>query len=156
MKANDKKRACVIYVPATAGMRAAARKDLEGAGYDVCEVLVSIDTAIAAKAGDGLLSEELATCVSGSDLCLFLLPEETSDDAGLEGAAGAADAAEKRIIGVFAGGRAVFPQVFDDNAELMVRNESPRLAEAIRGAPAWERPDGGRIPEREIKRVRCQ
>lgn len=156
MKAIEEKRACLVYVAATAQMRAATRREMEDAGYTVCEVEVALPVAIAAQTDENPLPQPLADCIDNSELCVFLIPDTTEQDAGVGRAAEAADAGNKRIIGVVMGLRAEYPLVFDENAESMVRSESPRIGAAINGTPTWEHPNGSRLPEREIVRVRCQ
>lgn len=156
MTPEDEKRACLVYVPTTAAMRGEVRQKLENSGYTVCEVEASLAEAVAVKAGDHTAAGPLADCISRSDLCIFLLPEEFAQDEGLAGAAGIADAAGKRIIGIVAGVRSAYPQIFDENAESMLRNGSLDLDIAIEGTPTWEAPDGTRAPDRKITRVRCQ
>jgi hypothetical protein len=156
MAASDQKRACLIYVPATAAGRATVFQELEAKGYSVCEVEATLGEAKVVQSGLPALSEELRACLADAELCVFLLPENAADDAGIELAADAADGSEKRIVGVVAGARAAYPQVLDDGAESMLRVGSKRLAAAIAGESAWEAPGGTPATIRPIKRVRCQ
>lgn len=154
--AQIEKRACIVYVAATAGERAAVRKELEGAGYVVCEVKAEIEEALAAKAGQDGLREELAACIGASELCVFLLPEDDAQDGEIGTAAGYADGLGKRLIGVVAGARTSYPDVMEDFAPSMIRVGSERLAEAIAGADIWEAADRSPIADRKIRHVRCQ
>jgi len=156
MVPTEESRACLVYVSSTAAMREIARQKLSDAGYVVCEVEAALADAAAAQVGESSLPPELEDCIRNSQVCVFLLPENLAEDAGIANAASYADAKGKPIICVVAGARIDYPQVFDDNAESLIRSESPRLADAIGGEPVWEGPDGKRSPSREIKRVRCQ
>ena len=152
----DVKRACLVFVTATASKRGPVKARLEEDGYSVCEVKAELEYALAARAGESELPIALVECISGSDLCVFLLPEDQADDALVGGAATLANKLQKRVVGVVAGARAVYPESFDDHAASMVREDSVRLHDAICGSEIWERPNGSLIGDRPIKHVRCQ
>jgi hypothetical protein len=154
--AQIEKRACLIYVTATENDRAAVREELEGAGYVVCEVKAELDEALAAKAGEDGLRDEITACVGASELCIFLLPEDDADDGVIGTAAGYADSLGKRLIGIVAGSRTSYPDVLEDFAPSMVRVGSDRLAQAIAGDDVWEAADRSPVADRPIKHVRCQ
>lgn len=156
MDAQIEKRACLIYVTATENDRAAVREKLEGAGYVVCEVKAELNEAVAAKAGEDGLRDEITACVGASELCVFLLPEDDADDGVIGTAAGYADSLGKRLIGVVAGIRVSYPDVLEDFAPSMVRIGSERLRQAIEGEEVWERPDRTPVLDRPIRHVRCQ
>ncbi len=152
----NKKRACLVYVAATEAGRDAIRARLEQSGYSVCEIKAEQDVALAAQSGQVDLPIALAECITGSDLCVFLLPEEECDDCGLGGAAGLAVQLGRRIIGIVAGGRTEYPESFDTGAGSMLRIGSDRLDDAINGTDVWERQDRSPAVDRPIKHVRCQ
>lgn len=153
---SNQKRACLVYVRATEGGRATVRARLEQNGYSVCEVRAELDDALAAQSGQGEFPAELTDCISGSDLCIFLLPESAEEDWALDDAAGLAGRTGKRMIGVVAGNRREYPQSLDDHASSMIRESSDRLDDAICGAEVWEQPDRSLVPDRPIKHIRCQ
>lgn len=153
---TDKKRACLIYVAATAGDRCPTRASLEEAGYDVCEVMAELHDALAAQSAVDDLPEALATCIAQSDLCVFLLPADQDHDGLLSEAAALAHRAGKRMVGVVAGARDQYPEPLDDHAGAMVRQGSKQLPAAVVGAEIWEGPGGSPAPVREIKHIRCQ
>ncbi|MFC5343566.1 hypothetical protein ACETK8_10040 [Brevundimonas staleyi] len=151
---SDHRKACIIYVPATAGSVAKVRAEMEEGGFSVCE-------ADAAEAAEGLLPQgelpqALVDCMDGTELCIFLLPAVPVDDGLIDACAAVAGGADIRMIGAYAGARDAFPEALDEQAESIVRVDGPNLAEAISGSPIWEKPDGQRAPDREISRVRCQ
>jgi hypothetical protein len=152
----DEKRACLIYVTATADDRGPTRASLEGAGYVVCEVRAELDDALLAQAGEGDLPESLSECIAQSDICVFLLPADQGNDGALSGAASLAQRAGKRMVGIVAGARDHYPEALEDCADAMVRQGSEQLSAAIDGREIWERPDGSPAPAREIRHVRCQ
>ena len=69
---SNARKACLIYVTATEGLRRPVRAELERAGFTVCEVKADIEDARAAKAGDDRLPPELSACLRDADLCVFL------------------------------------------------------------------------------------
>jgi hypothetical protein len=152
----DKKRACLIYVTATADDCGPVRARLEGAGYVVCEVRAELDDAWVAQAGVGDLPEGLSECIAQSDICVFLLPADQVSDGALSGAASLAQSAGKRMVGVVAGARDRYPEALDDHAGAMLRQGSGQLIAAIEGGEIWEKPGGTEAPVREIRHVRCQ
>lgn len=152
----DPKKACLVYVTATRGSRAAVRAELEQAGFEVCEVLAEVDDARAAQAGTGDLPPALAACLRDAQLCVFLLPEDEAADGLIGAAAAEAQAGGKRMIGVVAGARNRYPEALDDFAGAMVRLGSGRLGEAVGGGEVWEAPGGGPIPKRDARNVKCQ
>jgi hypothetical protein len=151
---SDHRKACIIYVPETAGSVAKVRVELEEQGFTVCEA----DAAEAANGhlSQGQLPQPLLDCMDGTELCVFLLPAMPVDDGLIGACAAAAAGADIRMIGAYANARVVFPEALDEQAESIVRVEGPNLAEAISGSPIWEKPDGQRAADREITRVRCQ
>lgn len=153
---SEEKRACLVYVAATEAGRHEVRARLEGSGYTVCEVKVELDVAIAAQAGETALPAALVDCISGSSLCIFLLPEMESDDCILGDAAGLSNQLGKRTIGIVAGARTKYPPTFEDQAESMLRLGSERLADAISGIEIWEKPDRSIVSDRTIDHIRCQ
>jgi hypothetical protein len=156
VKLSEEKRACLIYVTATEGNRDSVRARLEQGGYRVCEVKAELDDALAAKEGSRDLPVALTECITTSHVCVFLLPEETMNDGMIGDAADLANRLEKRIIGVIAGARVVYPESLDDHAHSMVRENSGRLDDAICGTEVWERPNRLPVADRPIEHVRCQ
>jgi hypothetical protein len=152
----DKKRACIVYVSATARLRATVRDKLEKEGYAVHEVKADLDDALAAQAGGVDLPPKLKDCIENSDLCVFLLPEAEENDGCIGAAADFASKLEKRLVGVVAGAREKFPASLDDHADAMVRDTSERIGEAINGKEVWEKPDRSLVTDRPIKHIRCQ
>ncbi|MDR6288815.1 hypothetical protein E9232_001322 [Inquilinus ginsengisoli] len=153
---SDQKRACLIFVKATEGRRAAVRTRLEQNGYSVCEVEAELDDALAAQSGGSDLPAELIECISKSDLCVFLLPEAEANDGVLDDAAGLANNLGKRIVGIVSGDRIGYPQNLDDHAGSMIREGSDRFDDAVCGTDVWERPDRSPVVDRPIKHIRCQ
>ena len=156
MDAHIEKRACLIYVLATEDDRGPVRQKLENAGYMVCEVKAEFDEVLAAKEGEEGLREEITACISASELCVFLLPEDDQQDGEIGTAAGYADNLGKRLIGVVAGNRISYPEILEDFAPSMVRVGSDRLGGAIAGEAIWEAADRTPVADRPIKHVRCQ
>lgn len=148
-------KACVIYVKATEQELDPVRAKLEEAGYSVCAVEAALRDAVAAQAGETAIPEALAECIRDADLCVFLLPEMASDDACVGAGAGLASQLGKRIVGIVAGARADYPHDFE-TAGGMIRQNSERIEQVIRGEDIWENPDRSVIKDRVIKHVRCQ
>lgn len=153
---SDVKRACLVYVAATAAHRGPVKARLETNGYSVCEVEAPLEDALAAREGFADLPADLVDCISNSEVCVFLLPEDSANDGALDDAAGLANRLKKRIVGVVAGARDLYPQSFDDHAKSMVRDDSDRLDDAICGSEVWERPDRSPVGPRTITHIRCQ
>jgi hypothetical protein len=153
---NAPNRACLVYVPATAALRAGARARLEAEGYEVCEVLAELDGAIAAEAGNTDLPAALKDCISAAEICVFLLPENEADDGCLSGCGGLASQLGKPFIAVVSETREALPQPFDDDAAGVVRDCEDGLVGAIRGDRTFKGPDGSGAIDRNIKHIRCQ
>lgn len=150
------KRACLVYVTATASKRDAVRGHLEECGYSICEVKADLEDAIAAQAGEDALPDALKICIESSDVSVFLLPEDPAFDGLMGPAAGAADSCDKPVIGVVEGVRGIYPEEFQDTAHSMIREGSTTLPAALAGEEIWEKADRTRIVERPFKTVRCQ
>jgi hypothetical protein len=153
---TEQRKACLVYVAATADRRANVRSALEARGYKVDEVEVPVPEAAAAQSTEGETPEGLRDCVHTADLCVFLLPEEEADDGLLGAAGGVADGLGKPLLGVFCGERIEAPQVFEDIGGAVVRQDSDRLLDAIDGKEIFENPDGSLRERRKIDHVKCQ
>ena len=152
----DAKKACLVYVTPTAAQRPGVREQLEHDGFTVCEVKADLEDAIAAQAGSDDLPTSLKDCISGSEVCVFLLPDEASGDGLLAGAAGYADASGKSIVCIVSGTRTTYPEVFQDAAESMLRDGSSSLKDALSGGEIWESADKTKIQKRPMTHVKCQ
>jgi hypothetical protein len=152
----DQKLACLIYVAATADRRQAVAEKLRQSGYQVREFKAPLNDALAARAGLPGIPATLAQCIADADLCVFLLPEAAENDGTLNSLAEFANQSGKRVVGIAAGARHQYPECFEDNAASMLRENSARLSEAIRGANIWERPDRSLVDDRIIEHQRCQ
>jgi hypothetical protein len=152
----EQKRACLIYVAATAAAREGVRRALEGQGFNVCEVEATEEEAAEAQAGEQDLPRELKECIEASDTCVFLLPPDATDDGLLPAGAGAAEGAGKSVIGVVCGVRNELPQIFEDIAQAVVLEGSSRLCDVILGQEIFEDATGTPRPPREIDHIRCQ
>lgn len=150
------KNACLIYVTATADLRAGARARLEAEGCQICEVLADLDDAAAAEAGQPAISPELKACIEAADLCIFLLPEDGSEDGCIGAGGNYASELGKPFIAVVAGGRETFPQAFDADSAGIVHDCDDGLVDAIRGDTSFNKPDGSEAPPRKTDHVKCQ
>ena len=151
---GSNKRACIVYVKATAQRVALVRERLEANGYETHAIEASLQDATAAQAGT--VPHELECCLSQAELCVFLLPEVPEEDEGLLGAGALADRLGKRVIAVISGNRTVYPPPFEDHASSIVRTEDDALDRAICGTEVWQQPDGTPAPARRISHVKCQ
>lgn len=152
----DVKRACLVYVAATEGLRGVVRLRLQANGYLICEVKADLDDALAAQAGSTNLPAKLVNCMTNADLCIFLLPEKATADGLIGPAVGLASELDKPTVCVVAGSRADYPQCVDDHAQAIVREDSNRLDDAICGKEIREMPDRSLSPDRIIQHIRCQ
>jgi len=150
------RKACVIYVTATADQFGPTKSLLEKEGYEVCGHQTNARDAKAAKKGGTDLPKDLVNCIVSADLCVFLLPDTIDSDGFLAGAADLAVKKEKRTVGIVSGDRSAYPDPLEDFANSMVRTGSVRLPDAVRGKEIWESPDGSLVKERKIKNIRCQ
>jgi len=150
------KRACLIYVSATARMVPAARARIEAEGYEVCEVLADLATATTAAAQDGsALPPALKDCIETADLCVFLLPEDAVGDGCMASGGGLASELGKPFIGVIEGDRDVLPEPFEKDAAGIVHDCDDALSKAIKGDRSFKNPDGT-ARERSIRHLKCQ
>ena len=150
------KKGCLVYVTATAGLRAGARARLEAEGYKVCEVLADLDDAIAAEAGEPFLSADLKACIDAADLCVFLLPEDAAGDGCMGAGGNYASELGKPFIAAVEGAREVLPQAFDADAAGVVHGLDEELTDAIRGNSSFKKPDGSNAPLRKTDHIKCQ
>lgn len=149
------KTACVIYVASTSVELATVKQSLERESYKVRSLLVSADVAQYIRDNDGQVPPKVRECIEQADLCIFLLPEDPAEDSGLHGAAGLAGQMGKRVVGLVAGSRAIYPAEFE-LAGSMVRFSSPRLRSVIQGENIWEEADTSPAKDRDIDHQRCQ
>lgn len=152
---ETQKTACLIYVASLKQELPRVQESLEREGYKVVTLLVSLSVAQQIKENSGQVPAEVRACIEQADICVFLLPEETVEDVGLSGAAGLAGQLGKRIIGLVAGARTVYPEGFE-LAGAMIRLASPRLKSVLQGEDTWEAEDKSPIKERGIDHQRCQ
>ena len=152
----QKKQACLIYVNETETMVGEACTRLEAAGYTVCAVKASLEIVAAAEANSAALPKDLADCISQSELCIFLVPEQQDADGLLGAAAGEAGRLSKQMVGIIAGGRATSPSGLDDHAQAIIRQNSSSLDAAISGEEIRETPAAARAHERSFVTVKCQ
>lgn len=149
------KNACVVYVQATKTEAPRIKAELEKNGYSVCSVLASLEAAKSAQRGAMDLPDALKRCVEQAQLCVFLVPEEQPDDQGISGAIGFAGQLGKRMIGLVAGSRTVYPPGFEMVGSAL-RLSSTRLSTCIQGNDIWESEDAKVVEERRIDHQKCQ
>lgn len=149
------KTACVIYVAVTKAELSPVKKSLESEGYKVTCLLVSADVAQYIKDNDGKVPPEIRENIEQADLCIFLLPEDPAEDSGMQGAVGLAGQMGKRVVGLVAGSRDIYPTEFE-LAGSMIRLSSPRLKSVIQGENIWEEADESPTKDRSIDHQRCQ
>ena len=150
-----KKNACVVYVQATKAEVPRIKEELENNGYSVCSVLASLDVAKNAQSGATDLPDALKKCIEQAELCLFLVPEEQSDDQGISGAIGLSGQLGKRMIGLVGGSRTAYPPGFEMVGSAL-RLSSTRLPACIQGDDIWESEDAEVVKERRIDHQKCQ
>lgn len=150
------KKACLIYVTVTTGLKAGARARLEAEYYDVCEVLADLDDAVSAEAGEPVLSADLKACIDTADLCVFLLPEDAAGDGSIGAGSGYASELGKPFIAVVGGERTTLPEPFDADAAGIVHDAEEGLTDAIRGDTSFNKPDGSKGSPRKTDHVKCQ
>lgn len=149
-------KACVIYVAETQARLAGVVERLKAQGYEVCEVSADLPTAQITAAGASELPAEIRACIDGADLCVILLPSEPDCDDAIGEAAAYADQQQRRMVCIVEGARIAYPEAIMDVGKCVVRADSPRLDDAIRGDDFWEGPDGKPAPERPYTVVKCQ
>lgn len=150
------KRACLVYVTATAGLRAVARERLEAEGYEVCEVLADADAAFAAQAGAQKLPDDLRACIEGAEICVFLLPTDAVNDGCLGAGGSYASELGKPFIAAVDGAREALPQAFDADAAGVVHDFGEALTDTLRGDQTFKDVGGGSSREVKIKVIKCQ
>lgn len=146
-------KACIVFAFELEEKARSISKNLSEDGFDVCIVATERELVKNAKAGNTDIPDEIKSCISGAETCIFLVPKQESE--GILGAAGYAGAAGKKIVAVLED-LSVLPQILDDLAVSTVQMESPKLDEALKGKIIWECPIGNNDGKREISRVKCQ
>lgn len=147
-------KALIIYVEATASKRDAIADRLRAKGFTVEDVLVSDDDAAAIQAGD--LPSDLKAMIECADLCVFLLPAEGASDGGLIGAAMQASDLNKPMVAIVHGDREQLPDIFEDCAAAVIREDSGQLNRVLAGEEVWETREARPRPDRVINHVKCQ
>jgi MTH538 TIR-like domain (DUF1863) len=103
--------------------------------------------------------EILAPAIDWSSVVVVLISPETRNSEHVDWEIRYAQEHEKRIVGVYTYGSAEcdMPEALQDYAEAVVGWNGDRIVSAICGGiNDWETPDGDRVPERSIPRIRCQ
>ncbi|WP_157073603.1 hypothetical protein [Sphingomonas soli] len=153
---SDEKRACLVYIAATATSVDSVRSRLEGEGYAICVIEAQPDDAVAAQSGERDLPPELLQCIENSDICVFLIPEEPGASGDLCAGIGVANSEGKRTIAVLCGDPKQIPEGVDDLADAVVKIDSDRLIPAVEGEDVWESPSAKPDEPRKTNRVKCQ
>jgi hypothetical protein len=134
----------------------AARARLLDEGYEVCEVLADLEAATAAAASTGsALPTALKKCVESADLCVFLLPADSSKDGYIASGGSLSSEIGKPFIGVLDGGREALPASFEQDASGVVHDCDEGFSAAIRGDRSFRNADGT-VRERTIRHLKCQ
>ncbi len=147
-------KACLIYTQQSKHMLLQTITKLTDEGYTVCSLESVLRDAIDAQSSKNGLPMQITECIEKSDICVFLLPEQSKDDEGLGGACTFANQTAKPVIGIMAGHYTEVPQEFDDCAQSMIREKSkigPAIIEEI-----WENTDGSKAEGRKIIHIKCQ
>lgn len=150
------KRACLIYVSATASKVPVTQARLEAEGYKVCKVLADLEVAIAAEAQvGGSVPPALKDCIETADLCVFLLPDDSAADGCMGAGGGLASELGKPFIAVVDGAREILPDPFEKDAAGIGHDCDEGLGNAIRGDRSFRNPDGT-VRKRNISHLKCQ
>ncbi len=108
---------------------------------------------------DYIRSQILAPAIDWASVVVVLISPQTRNSEHVDWEIRYAQEHDKRIIGVYTHGAAEseIPEALADYAQAVVGWNGDRIVGAICGEISdWEMPDGRRMPERVIQRIRCQ
>jgi len=146
-------KACIVFTTGLEDKVPSISSQLAADGFDVCVAAADQETVEAAQAGGALIPEDVKSCISSAEICIFLIP--TLEVECVIAAAGYAGKLGKKIIAVAEEVNSL-PQVFDDMATCVVSIGSKSLQGALRGEVVWESPTDNVDGKRNIHRVKCQ
>lgn len=132
---------------------------LHDRGFDVRDS--SIDTSNPNRATDiaYIRREILKPAIDWCGVVVVLISPDTRNSEHVDWEIRYAQEHDKRIVGVWTHGSAEcdIPEALQDYAQAIVGWNGDRIVGAISGEiDDWEQPDGDRVPERVIQRIRCQ
>lgn len=128
-------------------------------GFDVRDS--SIDSSNPNRATDiaYIRREILKPAIDWCGVVVVLISPDTRNSEHVDWEIRYAQEHDKRIVGVWTRGSAEcdIPEALQDYAQAIVGWNGDRIVGAISGEiDDWEKPDGDRVPERVIRRIRCQ
>lgn len=148
---SKSKKACVIFVARLEEKAVVVAARLEAEGFDVCLHPASEEDARAAKGG-GTVNAEIAKCLDGADVCVFLIDEEDQ----FSGLGWTAVGAGARVVGVLVGTAAKASAGIDEIGSAVLPIDSGNLGKALIGEDVWEDADGKPAKPRNPRRQKCQ
>lgn len=148
---SKSKNACVIFVARLEDKAAFVAARLESEGFDVCLHEASEEDARAAKGG-GTINADIAKCLDGADVCVFLIDEEGQ----FSGLGWAAVGSGARVVGVLIGANAKASADIDEIGSAVLPIDSGNLGKALAGEDVWEGTDGKPVKPRDLRRQKCQ
>jgi hypothetical protein len=132
---------------------------LRDRGFEARDSSIDSSNPNRAKNIDYIRSKILAPAIDWASVVVVLVSPQTRNSEHVDWEIRYAQEHGKRIVGVYTRGSADtdIPEALADYAEAVVAWNGDRIVGAICGdINDWEKPDGGRMPERDIQRIRCQ
>lgn len=147
------RKACIVYTEAKSAEADVVADRLKGQGFNPCLAKVTVEDAMAVKAGDASsLPRAVQDCLNGAQVCILLIEDEST----LGGIGGLASDAGCRVITV-RGDPGDLTQDLDDLIDGHIPSpNSPELIDVVEGAQERVLPDGSSAPPRNPDRVKCQ
>lgn len=128
-------------------------------GFDVRDSSIDSSNPNRATNIEYIRSRILAPAIDWASVVVVLISPQTCNSEHVDWEIRYAQEHDKRIVGVYTQGAATsdIPEALADYAKAVVGWNSDRIVGAICGdINDWEKPGGGRMPERDIQRIRCQ
>jgi antiphage defense system Thoeris ThsB-like protein len=128
-------------------------------GFDVRDSSIDSSNPNRASSIDYIRSQILAPAIDWASVVVVLVSPQTRNSEHVDWEIRYAQEHDKRIVGVYTHGAAEsdIPEALAEYGEAVVGWNGDRIVGAICGdIGEWEAPDGGRMPERLIERIRCQ
>jgi hypothetical protein len=141
----------VIFVIRLEDKAVSIAANLESEGFKVCLHCASEEDVRAAKGG-AAVNSDIAKCLDGADVCVFLIDDQDQ----FSGLGWAAVGAGARVVGVLVGTTAKASADIDEIGSAVLPIHSDNLIKALAGDDIWEGADGKSVKPRNPRRQKCQ
>lgn len=131
---------------------------LEAAGYHCRDSSITSETPNDASSENYIKYEIIAPQINWAGVVVVLLTPKTCGSEWVNWEIEQASRLGKRVVGIWVHGEAGcdLPEALTKFADSVVGWNTDRIIAAIDGEDTWECSDGSTMPDRLIKRIKCQ